>query len=70
MHGWHCKICISAEVKAADKLSTGYGFTGEGESRVMVSVPSSQKLVLHEKKDQHKNNVTRVVAQRGAHTAG
>lgn len=58
LYGAHCKVCIKASVKAADKLSsTGYCFVGEGEERKMAPIPSEQKLKEHEAKSQHKHNM-------------
>ena len=52
-------------IKAADKFSTtGYGYEGEGESRVLVPIPASQKLKHHDAKDQHKQNAARVEAEK------
>jgi hypothetical protein len=54
----HCTLCISSTIKPEDKLSTtGYGFIGEGEERVMAPVPSEQKLATHEGLEHHKYNL-------------
>ena len=38
--GWHCRVCVSAIVKPNDKLSTGYGYEGSGEVRMLVPIPT------------------------------
>ena len=53
--GYDCRFCIDAAVKASDKLSRGYGFTGkEGDpGRALVPIPAAHKLRTHEEKEQH-----------------
>ena len=56
--GVHCKLCIVSLTKPKDKLSTtGYGWVGEGESRVLGQIPSEQKLKEHASHPLHKFNV-------------
>ena len=55
--GAHCKVCIVSLTKPKDKLSTtGYGWTGQGEGRLMNPIPSEQKLIDHEDSPMHKFN--------------
>ena len=56
--GAHCKVCIVSLTKPKDKLSTtGYGWTGQGEGRLMNPIPSEQKLIDHENSPLHKFNM-------------
>lgn len=57
--GAHCKFCIVSLTKPKDKLSTtGYGWTGQGEERLLNPIPSVQKLIEHENSPLHRLNVT------------
>ena len=63
--GWHCKFCLGANVKAADKLTKGYGYTAPvgDPSRALVPIPAEQKLKTHEMKEQHVNNAKEAVEE-------
>ena len=53
-NGAHCKLCIVSLTRPKDKLSTtGYGWTGQGEERLLNPIPSEQKLIEHEKSPLH-----------------
>ena len=57
--GAHCKFCIVSLTKPKDKLSTtGYGWTGQGEERLLNPIPTVQKLIQHENSPLHRLNVT------------
>jgi hypothetical protein len=57
--GAHCKFCIVSLTKPKDKLSTtGYGWTGQGEERLLNPIPTVQKLIQHENSPMHRLNVT------------
>ena len=58
LRGWHCRLCFGKTIKASDKLSTvGYGWSGSGNARILVAVTSAQKLITHQKCDQHRYHV-------------
>jgi len=57
--GAHCKFCIVSLTKPKDKLSTtGYGWTGQGEERLLNPIPTVQKPIQHENSPLHRLNVT------------
>eukprot|EP00967_Tisochrysis_lutea_P118761 scaffold193251_cov24-Tisochrysis_lutea.AAC.1 len=54
-----CKQCINSTLKPEDNLSTnGYGYTGSDDdnNKVLVPIPSEQKLRVHENHPAHKHN--------------
>ena len=49
-----------------DKLSTtGYGWEGEGQQRVMCSVPAESKLIDHTEQPLHKLNMSTAIKMAG-----
>ena len=55
--GWHCRVCVGKLTRPNDKLSTGYGYEGSGEVKLLVPIPSSQKLSIHDSHPRHKLNI-------------
>ena len=62
----HCAKCVISLTKPKDKLgTTGYGWTGDGEQRVLCSIPSEQKLIEHQEHALHQLNMTDAMKRAG-----